>query len=138
MKFLASGPGTGTDTQVDPTGLLPFTPNTSQRDDLPSDLQSMPVLGVAKVIAPDDDVPGDVYTVKIPVTIDIATSYKVTDYGYLVFVGDDQNIAPVNSLLSYASPENKKGVLIIRTPVNPTKIKVTILTKKEVSVRQLA
>lgn len=138
MAFSGSGPGTGTDIQVDPTNLPPFIPGN--KDDLPNDLNFLPKVEEARLIEPEFE--GDVWTVKIPVSIDVNSNRQITDYGYLLFVGDDQNIAAVDSLLNYPLPQNnspvQKGVLSATTPLQPKRIKVTILTKKEVSVRQLA
>jgi hypothetical protein len=131
------GPGTGTDTQADPTVLPPFIPGN--KDDLPNDLNFLPKLDEARLDEPDFD--GDVWTVKIPVSVDANSNRQITDYGYLVFVGDDQNIAAVLSLLNYPSLPNNppvlRGVLIATTSVRPTRIKVTVLSKKEVSIQRL-
>lgn len=125
MKFLASGPGTGTDTQVDPTQDRPFALNPIQKEDFAGDWNSLPSIQEAKW---NDDM-GVLSIHLVAVSGDLASNY-----GYLVYVGEDElTISPIESQLSRAR-NGKDGYLIVTPSKKPLKIKVTILTKKEVTV----
>lgn len=125
MKFLASGPGTGTDTQVDPTQDRPFALNSIQKDDFAGNWNKLPSIREAKW---DDDLG----VLSIPLVVD--TDDLASNYGYLVYVGEDElTISPIESQLSRAR-NGRDGFLIVTPPKKPVKIKVTILTKKEVTV----
>ncbi|MFM8263005.1 MAG: hypothetical protein ACKN9S_12065 [Pirellula sp.] len=127
-----SAPGTGTDVQEDPTESSPFVPNPSQKDDFSMDWTYIPKVSRYRVIDPDPDQPGDVFTIKIFLMND-QNSILTSDYGYLVYIGDDAGFGPVDALLTTGITNNQPtGVLTATFPRRPTKIKVTILTTKKV------
>jgi len=139
MTFFPPGGGTDTDITADPTKLPPFIPGGN--DDLPSELNLIPKIGNPRFIDPDQGIPGDVYTIKIPVSLEVGQNQgrQVTDYGYLIFLEDDEGLAPVKAILNYAQPQNNapvlNGVISATFQVKPKKIKVTILTKKSVPIQ---
>ncbi len=125
MKFLASGPGTGTDTQVDPTQDRPFTLNSMQKENFAGNWNKLPSIREANWY-------DELGVLSIPLVVE--SGDLASNYGYLVYVGEDElTISPINSQLSRAS-NGKDGYLIVTPSKKPVKIKVTILTKKEVTV----